>query len=199
MKKFIFMIITLPLIYTENSVAYDGYIGSDILVMNVKASSEYANPLALKLNAGVKINENDSLELFYGIGLTEDEVYNKTSTDPFGNSRVTKQTIKFKSLKGILFKTSAKFSDILGFFVRLGYAQIEADSVVEETYLSNTSEKTFVAKDSGFAYELGLLADVPQSTGTFTISLSAFPSIANDGIGNKLESNSINIGFYKTF
>lgn len=157
---------------SSSAFAQSGFFGADLSFINAELSNRYsasdADPTAIRLRAGVELNENFAIEGILGLGLQDDNV---------GGNRAWK--LELDSLYGMNLVGSIPLDPMFSLYGKVGFAKVQY-----EDSITNGTSSTY--DDTGITAAFGGKMQFNQ-TGSLILEYGILPDAEN---GNGIEAKS---------
>ena len=162
--------------------------------MDMSFDTDSANPGSLFFRLGKQVDSNFAVEMYLGLGVTDDEIFSENYVDFFG-SGTFKVDAELAQAIGVQAKYIGNISPTSDFFAAVGYGKTEVDFRIEDCIVSGASsfcdEFTVSDSDNDLVYQLGLNFD------KLTLSYNVYYDDTLDG--TDVEISSFNIGYRTSF
>lgn len=193
--KNIAVLSALALASTSASAVETGqaYFNVEYSHMTMDFEGEKANPGSVFVRVGKQLQPNFAIEAFFGLGLTDDDIYSESGFDPFFGNYSDTVAAELSRAIGFQAKVIAPINYTSEFFFTFGVNNLDIDLNIEECadLFGGCESFTLSDDDTDITYSLGL------NLGNLTVSYNVFYD--DDSAVGGLEISGLNIGYHAAF
>ncbi len=169
------------------------YFNVEYSHMTMDFEGDKANPGSVFFRVGKQLQPNFAIEAFFGLGLTDDEIYSESFFDPFLGDYSFSASAELSRAIGVQGKFVAPINYNSDFFFAFGINNLDIDIKLEEcaSAFGGCDSLTISDDDTDITYSLGV------NFGKLTVSYNMFYDDDSD-IGS-VEISGLNIGYHAQF